>query len=87
MTSIRTEVEINARLDRVYEYYTNPDNIKESWPRDIVKESENISGQKSEEGSEMKVEGEYMGKKDEMILEVSQKEQNRPCPCWSTLPS
>ncbi|HKO66126.1 MAG TPA: SRPBCC family protein [Candidatus Nitrosocosmicus sp.] len=77
MTSIRTEVEINAPLDRVFEYYTNPDNIKESWPRDIVKESENLSGQKSEEGSEMKVEGEYMGKKDEMILEVAQKEQNK----------
>ena len=77
MTSIRTEVEINAPVDRVFEYYTNPDNIKESWPRDIVKESENVSGQKSEEGSEMKVEGEYMGKKDEMILEVAQKEQNK----------
>ena len=77
MTSIKTEVEINAPVDRVYEFYTNPDNIKESWPRDIVKESENISGQKSEEGSEMKVEGQYMGKRDEMILEVSQKEQNK----------
>ena len=43
----------------------------------IVKESENVSGQKSEEGSEMKVKGEYMGKKDEMILEVVQKEQNK----------
>jgi hypothetical protein len=32
---------------------------------------------KSEEGSQMKVEGEYMDKKDEMILEVSQKEQNK----------
>ena len=31
--------------------------------REIVKESENVSGQKSEEGSEMKVTGEYMGKK------------------------
>ena len=77
MTSISNEVEINAPVDRVFEYYTNPDNIKESWPRDIVKESENLSGQKSEEGSEMKVEGEYMGKKDEMILEVVQKEQNK----------
>ena len=74
MTSIRTEVEINAPVDRVFEYYTNPDNIKESWPRDIVKESESVSGQKSEEGSQMKVEGEYMGKRDEMILEVVQKE-------------
>jgi ligand-binding SRPBCC domain-containing protein len=77
MTSIRTEVEINAPVNRVYDYYTNPDNIKESWPRDIVKESENISGQKSEEGSEMKVEGQYMGKREEMILEVAQKEQNK----------
>jgi ligand-binding SRPBCC domain-containing protein len=77
MTSIKTEVEINAPVDRVYEYYTNPDNIKESWPRDIVKESENISGQKSEEGSEMKVEGQYMGKREEMFLEVAQKEQNK----------
>ncbi|HEU5120403.1 MAG TPA: hypothetical protein VFT71_05405 [Candidatus Nitrosocosmicus sp.] len=25
----------------------------------------------------MKVEGQYMGKRDEMILEVSQKEQNK----------
>jgi hypothetical protein len=36
-------------------FYTNPDNIQESWPRDIVKESENVSGQQSEEGSQMKV--------------------------------
>ena len=35
------------------------------------------SGQQSEEGSQMKVEGEYMGKRDEMILEVAQKEQNK----------
>jgi ligand-binding SRPBCC domain-containing protein len=36
-----------------------------------------VSGQKSEEGSEIKVTGEYMGKRDEMLLEVVQKEQNR----------
>jgi ligand-binding SRPBCC domain-containing protein len=77
MTTIQTQIEINAPLNTVFEYYTNPDNIKESWPKDIVKESENVSGQKSEEGSEMKVEGEYMGKRDEMILEVAQKEQNK----------
>ena len=62
---------------RVFEYYTNPDNIKEAWPRDIVKESESVSGSKSEEGSEMKVKGEYMGKEEEMRLEVADKEQNR----------
>ena len=77
MTTVNSETEINAPIDRVFEYYTNPDNIKESWPRDIVKESENVSGQKSEEGSEMKVTGEYMEKMDEMILEVVEKEQNR----------
>ena len=77
MTTIQNQIEINAPVERVFEYYTNPDNIKESWPRDIVKESENVSGQKSEEGSEMKVRGEYMGKKDEMTLEVVQKEQNK----------
>ncbi len=39
----------------------------------------------------MKVEGEYMGKRDEMLLEVAQKEQNKrlvtrqtkgPFKCW-----
>src|SRR6185437_4460994 len=78
MTTINSQIEINAPVERVFEFYTNPDNIKESWPRDIVKESENVSGQKSEEGSEMKVTGEYMGKKDEMTLEVVQKEQKDP---------
>ncbi|MDQ2685950.1 MAG: SRPBCC family protein [Thermoproteota archaeon] len=77
MTKISTNVQINVPVEKVFEFYTNPDNIKESWPRDIVKESENVSGQKSEEGSEMKVEGEYMGKRDEMLLEVAQKEQNK----------
>ena len=77
MTTIRNEIEINAPIVSVFEYYTNPDNIKEAWPREIVKESENVSGQKSEEGSEMKVTGEYMGKRDDMLLEVVDKEQNR----------
>ncbi|HJU59937.1 MAG TPA: SRPBCC family protein [Nitrososphaeraceae archaeon] len=77
MTSIQYEIDINAPVDRVYEYYTNPDNIKQAWPQDIVKESESLSGQKSEEGSEMKVKGEYMGREDEMILEVTEKEQNK----------
>src|SRR5215210_1630930 len=77
MTTISTNIEIQAPVEKVFEFYTNPDNIKESWPRDIVKESENVSGQKSEEGSKMKVKGEYMGKKDEMLLEVVQKEQNK----------
>jgi uncharacterized protein YndB with AHSA1/START domain len=77
MTSIQYEIDINAPVDRVYEYYTNPDNIKQAWPQDIVKESESLSGSKNEEGSEMKVKGEYMGREDEMILEVTEKEQNK----------
>ena len=77
MTTIKTELQINAPIEKVFDYYTNPDNIKDSWPQDIVKESQNISGQKSEEGSEMKVEGQYMGKNEEMVLEVTQKEPNK----------
>jgi len=77
MTTINTQIQIQAPVEQVFEYYTNPDNIKEAWPKDIIKESENISGEKSEEGSEMKIEGQYMGKRNEMILEVAQKEQNK----------
>ena len=77
MTEIKYEININAPVDRVFEYYTNPDNIKKAWPQDIVKESESISGSKNEEGSEMKVKGEYMGREEEMTLEVIEKEQNK----------
>lgn len=77
MTTIRNEIEINAPIASVFEYYTNPDNIKEAWPSEIVKQSEIVSVQKSEEGSEMKVTGEYMGKRDNMLLEVVDKEQNK----------
>ena len=77
MTRIQTQIKIDAPVNTVFEYYTNPDTIKESWPRDSVKESENESTKKSEEGSEMKVKGEYMGKQDEMILEIVKKEQNK----------
>lgn len=55
-------MDINAPVERVYEYYTNPDNTKESWPRDVVKESESTTTSKNEPGSEMKVKGEYMGR-------------------------
>ena len=74
MTSIQYKIDINASLDNVFEYY----NIKQAWPKDIVKESESLSdSNKNEEGSEMKVKGEYMGREDEMILEVTEKEQNK----------
>jgi ligand-binding SRPBCC domain-containing protein len=77
IANVQYETDINAPVEKVYEYYTNPDNIKEAWPRDIVKESESVSGSKSEEGSEMKVKGQYMGKEEEMRLEVADKQQNR----------
>jgi uncharacterized membrane protein len=77
MTIVEHDVEINAPIQSVYEYYTNPENIKEAWPRDVIKESEPISASKNEEGSEIKVKGEYMGKEDEMLMEVTDKEQNR----------
>jgi ligand-binding SRPBCC domain-containing protein len=77
MSKIEYETDINAQVEKVYEYYTNPDNIKEAWPRDVVKESESVSGSKSEEGSEMRVKGEYMGKEDEMKLQVVDKKPNR----------
>jgi uncharacterized protein YndB with AHSA1/START domain len=69
MTKVQYETEINAPVERVYEYYTNPNNIQEAWPRDIVKESEDVSGSKNEEGSEMTVKGQYMGKEEEMRLQ------------------
>ncbi len=77
MTRVQTDVEINAPVERVFEYYTNPDNIKEAWPKDVVKESETTAGSKSEPGSEMRVAGEQMGIWKEMRLQVAEKEQNR----------
>jgi ligand-binding SRPBCC domain-containing protein len=78
MSRVEYQIDINAPVERVYEYYTNPDNIKEAWPRDIVKESESTTTtSKNEPGSEMKVKGEYMGRQAEMRLEVAEKEPNR----------
>jgi ligand-binding SRPBCC domain-containing protein len=77
MPTFKTEIMIDAPIEKVFEYYTNPDNIEGSWPHDLVRKSQNVSGQKGEEGSEMKVEGQYMGKSEEMILKVVQKEQNK----------
>ena len=78
MSQIKYDVEINAPLERVYEYYTNPDNIQEAWPQDIVKESESLSSTKNEEGSEMKVKGEYMGK-EERSPDGAQPRSRRRC--------
>jgi ligand-binding SRPBCC domain-containing protein len=77
MKTIQYEIDIEVPVEKVYEYYTDPNNIKEAWPRDIVKESESTTSSKNEEGSEMKVKGEYIGKEEEMTLEVTEKEQNK----------
>jgi ligand-binding SRPBCC domain-containing protein len=77
MTKVQYQTEINAPVEKVYEHYSNPNNIQEAWPQDIVKESEDISGSKNEEGSEIRVKGQYMGKEEEMRLEVVEKEENR----------
>ena len=31
---IQYEIDINAPVENVYEYYINPDNINEAWPQD-----------------------------------------------------
>lgn len=72
MDQIKYEVEINAPVGQVFSYYTNPDNIEKAWPRDIVKNSEQISSSNINEGAEMKVEGEYMKTKHDMIVEVKE---------------
>jgi ligand-binding SRPBCC domain-containing protein len=77
MVKIQTEILIDAPLGEVFEYYTNPEYIKQPWPSDVIKESENISGQSNEEGAELIVKGQYLGKREEMIIEVIQKEQNK----------
>src|SRR5919199_3973058 len=77
MTKVEYQTQINAPVERGYEYYTDPNNIQEAWPQDIVKESEDVSGSKNEEGSEIRVKGQYMGKEEEMRLQVVDKEQNR----------
>jgi ligand-binding SRPBCC domain-containing protein len=77
MTEIKYELNIGAPVANVYEFYTDPENIKNAWPSDIVKESEVTSGNKNEEGTEMRVKGKYMGKEEEMKLEVIQKEENK----------
>src|SRR6476469_9883123 len=79
MTTITNEIKINAPVERVFEYYTNPDNIKESWPRDIVKESDNVSDIRNKEVT-VYVKNDIsqnIGKRDEIKLIVVEKEQNK----------
>jgi uncharacterized protein YndB with AHSA1/START domain len=32
MTKVEYQTQINAPVQRVYEYYTNPNNIQKTWP-------------------------------------------------------
>jgi uncharacterized protein YndB with AHSA1/START domain len=48
MTRVEHEIEINAPVEKVHEYYTNPDNIQQAWPNDVVKELESTTGSNSE---------------------------------------
>ncbi len=77
MTTMSCEVDINAPVEKVFAYYTDPSNIKESWPSDIVKESGIVSGAKGEKGSVFMVKGHYMGKQEEMRVQVIEKWPNK----------
>jgi uncharacterized protein YndB with AHSA1/START domain len=37
MTEIRYEIEIDEPVRSVYEYYTDPENIKKAWPSKMKK--------------------------------------------------
>ena len=43
MNTINYEIDITAPVEKVFEYYTDADNIKKAWPQDIVKESHSLS--------------------------------------------
>ena len=76
MPTLSYEVDIKAPLDVVYNYCTDPENIKETWSPDIVKDSSVISGTKGEKGSMFKIKGHYGGKDEEMRLMVIERWPN-----------
>jgi ligand-binding SRPBCC domain-containing protein len=76
MPTLSYEVDVKAPVDKVYEYCTNPENIKETWSPEIIKESTVISGTKGEKGSMFKVKGHYSGKDEEMRMMVIERWPN-----------
>ena len=76
MTTLSYEVDIKAPLTRVYQYSTDPENIKETWSPEIVTDSANISGTKGEKGSMFKITGHYGGKEEEMRMLVVERWPN-----------
>ena len=77
MPTLSYELDINAPIEKVFEYYTDPSNIKESWPSDIVKESAIVSGAKGEKGSVFRIKGQYLGKHEEMRVQVIERWPNK----------
>ena len=76
MTQVSQQTNPNVPVERVSEYYTIQNNLPETWPQEIAKVSEDISGSKNEECSE-RVKGQYTEKQEEMRSEVIvDKEQN-----------
>jgi ligand-binding SRPBCC domain-containing protein len=76
MTTLTYEIDVNAPVEMVYNFCTNPDNIKNTWPPDIVKESTTLSGAKGEKGSTFKIKGHYAGKDEEMRMMVTESRPN-----------
>ncbi len=70
---IQYEIDINAPVENVYEYYINPDNINEAWPQDIVKDQNHylhLVLTKVREGSEMKINGNNTHVRHEIEFEL-----------------
>jgi ligand-binding SRPBCC domain-containing protein len=79
MTTLSYETDVKASVEKVYNYCTDPDNIKDTWPADMITDSTNISGTKGEKGSMFKVKGHYSGKEDkeeEMRMMVTERWPN-----------
>src|SRR5215213_5480352 len=77
MSRIEHETDINAPVEREFMNTIQIQTISKKHGQEVVKESESTTPSKNEPGSEMKVKGEYMGRKAEMRLEVAEKEPNR----------
>ena len=76
MTTLSYEIDLNAPVDQVFNYCTDPEKVAESWSPEIVKGSTIISGTKGEKGSIFKIEGHYGGKDEEMRMMVVEKWPN-----------
>ncbi|MEO9320344.1 MAG: SRPBCC family protein [Nitrososphaera sp.] len=76
MTSLSYETTIKAPVEKVFGYCTDPENIKEAWPPDIVTSSQQLSGVKGEKGSTFKILGHYAGKDQEMRMMVIERWPN-----------